>query len=158
MSTATWKIWTDGSFRNDHCYLGFHICLPNGRNRSYSQCAGKGFSSLEAEALAMHRSMRTARRLGAHSVHLYSDCQVLVNMVLGNVKPRSGQIRHLVNNIRRQCELLDSIEITWIPRKKNKIADRLARKCKSEPGTGSGASESSSAGAAEESGAGAAEG
>lgn len=84
----------------------------------------------QAEYQALLAALRKARRLGARSVTVRSDSQLLVRQVLGEYKVRDAKLKPLHEEARRLIRAFESFEIVHIPREQNRAADRLANRAR----------------------------
>jgi ribonuclease HI len=84
----------------------------------------------QAEYRAFLAALRKARRLGAKTVTVRSDSQLLVRQFLGEYKVRDAKLRPLHDEARRLARAFDSFEIVHIPREQNRAADRLANRAR----------------------------
>jgi len=84
----------------------------------------------QAEYQALLAALRKARRLGAKTVTVRSDSQLLVRQFLGEYKVRDAKLKPLHEEARRLARAFDSFEIVHIPREQNRAADRLANRAR----------------------------
>ena len=84
----------------------------------------------QAEYQALLAALRKARRLGAKTVAVRSDSQLLVRQFLGEYKVRHAKLKPLHEEARRLARAFDSFEIVHIPREQNRAADRLANRAR----------------------------
>jgi len=84
----------------------------------------------QAEYQALLAALRKARRLGAKTVTVRSDSQLLVRQFLGEYKVRDTKLKPLHEEARRLARAFDSFEIVHIPREQNRAADRLANRAR----------------------------
>ncbi len=84
----------------------------------------------QAEYQALLAALRKARRLGAKTVTVRSDSQLLVRQFLGEYKVRDQKLKPLHEEARRLARAFDSFEIVHIPREQNRAADRLANRAR----------------------------
>lgn len=87
----------------------------------------------QAEYQALLAALRKARRLGAKTVTVRSDSQLLVRQFLGEYKVRDAKLKPLHEEARRLARAFDSFEIVHIPREQNRAADRLANRARTRP-------------------------
>lgn len=84
----------------------------------------------QAEYQALLAALRKARQLGAKTVTVRSDSQLLVRQFLGEYKVRDAKLKPLHEEARRLARAFDSFEIVHIPREQNRAADRLANRAR----------------------------
>jgi ribonuclease HI len=80
-----------------------------------------------AEYEALVRALRRAREMAATSVFVYTDSQLVANQVLGSYKVKNDRLRTYLREAKNLIEDFNSFEIKYIPREKNKLADKLAK-------------------------------
>ena len=79
-----------------------------------------------AEYTAVIRGLERALELGAGSVLLRSDSQLLINQLTGRYRVRSPHLQPLHRRVRELAAGFDSIEYEHVRRERNTEADRLA--------------------------------
>jgi ribonuclease HI len=71
--------------------------------------------------------LRLARRLGVEVLQIHSDSKLIVNQTLGKWKCQEPELQKLLLSARREGAPFHSLTISWVPREKNKRADKLCR-------------------------------
>lgn len=84
----------------------------------------------QAEYQALLAALRKARRLGARTVTVRSDSQLLVRQFLGEYKVRDAKLKPLHQEAHRLARAFETFEIVHIPREQNRAADRLANRAR----------------------------
>jgi len=79
-----------------------------------------------AEYTAVIRGLERAIDLGAASVLLRSDSQLLINQLTGRYRVKSPHLQPLHRRVRQLAAGFDSIEFEHVRRERNTEADRLA--------------------------------
>lgn len=79
-----------------------------------------------AEYTAVIRGLERALELGADSVLLRSDSQLLINQLTGRYRVKSPHLQPLYRRVRELAAGFDSIEYEHVRRERNTEADRLA--------------------------------
>ena len=79
-----------------------------------------------AEYTAAIRGLEEAERLGAGSVVLRSDSQLLINQLTGLYRVKSAHLAPLHRRIRELVSRFDRVTFEHVPRERNAEADRLA--------------------------------
>ncbi len=79
-----------------------------------------------AEYTAVIRGLERALELGAGSVLLRSDSQLLINQLTGRYRVKSPHLQPLYRRVRELAAGFDSIEYEHVRRERNTEADRLA--------------------------------
>ncbi|CAL9225852.1 unnamed protein product [Arabidopsis halleri] len=82
-------------------------------------------SALEAEAWAILEALSQARTYGYKEIHVFSDCQTLINLL--NSSALHTEIQSIVDDIRALCSSFTHLLFSFIPRCSNSKADALAK-------------------------------
>ena len=80
----------------------------------------------EAEYRALLCSLELARETGATHLRVHSDSELLVKQMNGLYRVKNEQLLPLYLQARALCAGFSSVEITYIPRSRNRRADQLA--------------------------------
>lgn len=130
---SAWIAFFDGSAHPNPGKIGLGgvILAADGQvAQEICQRAGHGNSS-EAEYLALIAVLEAALVLPAPQLVVYGDSQVVINDVNQCTHPGAASLQH---HRRRVIELLarlrtqmSSVELRWLPRHKNTLADRLSQ-------------------------------
>jgi ribonuclease HI len=80
-----------------------------------------------AEYMALIFGLQEALILGAKNVILNTDSQLLVHQINGQYKIKSSNLKPLYQQSKYLLSHLNSVELKYISRQENKLADRLAR-------------------------------
>lgn len=79
-----------------------------------------------AEYRGLIAGLEEARRLGATEVAVRMDSKLVVEQMTGRWKVKHPAMAELHQQARALASTFDSVDYRWIPREKNKHADRLA--------------------------------
>jgi ribonuclease HI len=79
-----------------------------------------------AEYTAAIRGLEEAERLGAATVLLRSDSQLLINQLTGRYRVKSEHLQPLYRRARQLVTRFDRVTFEHVPRERNVEADRLA--------------------------------
>lgn len=79
-----------------------------------------------AEYRALVRALREAKLLGAESVLVHSDSELLVRQCNGRYKVKSPDLRPLFLDALKLCREFEHAYVTHVPRELNAQADKLA--------------------------------
>nr|XP_027062904.1 uncharacterized protein LOC113689315 [Coffea arabica] len=71
--------------------------------------------------------MEMARKLGARSIKVYNDSQLIVNQVWGSYEVKEGTLRRYVVKTRELKGLFEQFALEQIPRSQNKRVDALSK-------------------------------
>jgi len=84
----------------------------------------------QAEYEALLAGLRKARQLGARSVTVRSDSQLLVRQFLGEYRVKDPKLKPLHEEARRLAGAFRRFLIEHVPREANRAADRLANRAR----------------------------
>lgn len=84
----------------------------------------------QAEYQALLAGLRKARQLGAKSVTVRSDSQLLVRQFLGEYRVKDAKLKPLHEEARRLAERFQGFTIEHVRREANRAADRLANRAR----------------------------
>ena len=107
--------------------IGAVIVSPSGARHTIARIAGRRGCSNQAEALALIAALEEAERLGARRVHVYCDNSVVIAQTVGPDRTAIPRLRDVYAAARERIARFEHVELTWIPRHKNREADALAR-------------------------------
>lgn len=79
-----------------------------------------------AEYQGLIAGLRAAAELGADSVHVRMDSKLVVEQMSGRWKIKHPALQPLALEAQKLARRFGSISYEWIPRERNKLADRLA--------------------------------
>jgi len=79
-----------------------------------------------AEYTAAREGLRRAAELGATSVHLRSDSQLLIEQLKGRYKVKAAHLRPLYAEVLAEMARFRHVRLEHVPRERNRDADRLA--------------------------------
>ncbi len=95
--------------------------------REISEYIGKGTNNV-AEYRALIRALEEAKALGARSVEIRSDSELLVSQLQGSYKVKSPDLGPLYLDVVRLLRDFDRHAVVKIPRGENAAADALANR------------------------------
>ena len=87
-----------------------------------------------AEYRAFVRGLEEAEALGARTVRVQSDSELLVMQLTGQYKVRNAALAALHREARARMRRFDHVWITHVPRDQNDVADTLANRALDEGG------------------------
>jgi len=128
LSDQTWVVFADGASRGNPgpASIGAAVFDPEGREaHAVSQRIGHTTNN-DAEYRAAIAGLEAALGLGARSVQLRMDSELVVRQLLGHYRVRNPRLKPLFGRLlelRRQFEVFS---VNHIPRALNKRADQLA--------------------------------
>ncbi len=80
-----------------------------------------------AEYLALIAGLQEAQRMGTREVEVFLDSELVVNQINGAYRVRDAKLKTLEGEVKRRLENFSRWVISYIPRERNREADRLAR-------------------------------
>jgi ribonuclease HI len=118
----------DGAARGNTGPAGIGVQITDGHGAVLAEIAeGLGETTNNvAEYTAAIEGLRRAHDLGARSVLLRSDSQLLVNQLTGRYRVKSSHLRPLHRQVRALASGFDDVEFEHVRRERNTEADRLA--------------------------------
>lgn len=106
--------------------IGVHIMGADGSVvAEIAQGIGEATNNV-AEYTAVIEGLSLAQELGARSVTLRSDSQLLVNQLTGRYRVKAPHLQPLHRRVRGLVAGFDRISFEHVPRERNREADRLA--------------------------------
>ena len=81
-----------------------------------------------AEYEALLRALQKARDSEVGNVCIYTDSLLLANQVLGKYRTRNEKLKPYLGKARQLIAQLVRFDIRYVPRERNREADKLAKK------------------------------
>ena len=122
-------IFTDGASRNNPGEAGAGVLIFR-ENKPIAELArylGTTTNNI-AEYTAAIMGMEHAVKLGASSVRLFADSELLVKQLNGQYKVKNEGLKPLYQKVKDLIAKIGTVEVQYIPRARNKEADALANK------------------------------
>lgn len=126
--TKRLTVYADGAAIPNPGPAGIGVALYNddgGVVAKISKYIGEATNN-RAEFMALIAGLEEALRLGANSVDLKLDSELLVRQLQGTY--RSKKMKQLYEQIRRLLDEFESYSVEHIPREQNKQADALSKR------------------------------
>ncbi len=122
-------IFTDGASRNNpgEAGAGVLILRDNKPVAKLARYLGTTTNNI-AEYTAAIMGMEHAIMLGASSVRLMADSELLVKQLNGQYKVKNEGLKPLHHKVKELIAKIGNVEVQYIPRAQNKEADALANK------------------------------
>jgi probable phosphoglycerate mutase len=123
---AELEAWVDGGARGNPGPAGWgaYIRGPGGTVEL------KGFLGIAtnnvAEYSGLLAALRHALAVGAASLRVFADSELIVRQMKGQYKVRAPGLKPLFEEARRMAKTLQRFDIVHVPREQNRDADRLA--------------------------------
>ena len=122
-------IYTDGGSRGNPGHAGFGVYITDDKGKKiegYAEYIGLTTNN-QAEYRGAIWGLRRAKELGATSVEIRADSQLMVRQAMGEYKVKEPQIAVRYLELKNaETALGCRVIYTHIPREKNKNADALA--------------------------------
>lgn len=104
------------------------VVLRNGVPvREIAETIGRTTNNV-AEYRALLRGLEEAAALGARSVRICSDSELVVRQLSGRYQVRSPQLAPLHRQARSRMRQFDKVSVVYVPREQNRGADALANR------------------------------
>ena len=123
------EIFTDGACSGNPGEAGVGVVIKKGPDVIWrlSKSIGKGTNNI-AEYTAALYALQQALILKARDLVLYTDSELLYKQVMGQYKVRHPSIKYLFDLVQHLITGFDHVDVRYVPREKNKEADKLARR------------------------------
>jgi ribonuclease HI len=122
-------IYTDGASRNNPGDAGAGIFIlqdgkPVDRIARYLGTQTNNIAEYSAAIIGLEHALK----LGATSVRLHADSELMVKQLNGQYKVKNEGLRPLFLKAKELIAKIGKVEVKYIPREQNKEADALANK------------------------------
>ncbi len=107
--------------------IGVVLVSPDGTRAENSLLTGGHGCNNEAELHALCAALEMAAAAGAHRLRLHSDSDVAVRYVRDPDAMAIERLQVLVTRARLLVARFDAVQLLWLPRHRNREADRLSR-------------------------------
>lgn len=122
------KVYTDGWSRGNPWESGIWVYITDEKGFEEKRYKYLGIkTNNEAEYTAAFLGIKRCIELGATEIELYADSDLVVKQLSWERKIKKDELKILHSDIKKlisECNI--QIHFTWIPREKNKEADRLS--------------------------------
>jgi ribonuclease HI len=127
-----WVIYVDGSSTKKKGGAGIVLFTPDGEELSSSLTLEFKTTNNEAEYEAVVAGLGLALELGADSVEIRSDSQVIVGHINGEFEAKGQKTKKYLAKVQSMQTAFQKFCIKKIPREDNEKADHLARMASAE--------------------------
>jgi ribonuclease HI len=122
-------IYTDGASRNNPGEAGAGIFIlqdgePIQRIARYLGTTTNNIAEYTAAIIGLEQAVK----LGASRVTLNADSELLVKQINGQYRVKNEGLKPLYAKVKELIAKINSVEVQYIPREKNKEADALANR------------------------------
>jgi ribonuclease HI len=107
--------------------LGILLLAPDGTRTEHSSIAAGTGCNNEAELHALCAALDLAFAAGARELLLRGDSDVALRYVRGPDSTGIARLLVLIESARDRLRRFDEVQLLWIPRHRNREADRLSR-------------------------------
>jgi ribonuclease HI len=124
-----WHIYIDGasSCNPGHAGAGFVVYDEQGKEVWKDSAYLGEMTNNMAEYEAMVRALLKASKSNVKNVSIYSDSLLVVNQILGTYKIKNMTLQRYAEQVKNLIRTFDHFAVQYIPREKNRIADKLAK-------------------------------
>jgi ribonuclease HI len=124
-----WHVYIDGASSGNPGESGAGIVAFNvAGQEQYSESVYLGcMTNNMAEYEALIHALKKAGEKNVDVIHVYTDSLLLANQINGVYKVKSESLQEYVNKAKIMMRVFSRIELSYIPREKNKLADKLAK-------------------------------
>jgi ribonuclease HI len=127
-----WVVYVDGSSTKKNKGAGIVLVTPEGEELNGSFRLEFKTTNNEAEYEAVIAGLGLALELGAKSVEIRSESQVIVGHIRGEFEAKGERMKKYLAKVQTMKASFQKFSITKIPREDNAKADHLARIASSE--------------------------
>ncbi len=120
-------IFTDGGARGNPGPAGIGYVIYDEKNNIISSIGlyiGETTNN-QAEYQAVWQALNKAKDLGFHELNLYLDSELVVNQLNQKFKIKNSELAKMFVKIWNISQEFKNIKYNYIPREKNKLADKL---------------------------------
>ncbi len=107
------------------------IVTPDGVSHTVSQALGQATNN-QAEYAGLILGLQKAQALGIQELELKGDSQLIINQIEGSNKVKSPVLQPLNQEALNLLEQFEDVDLTWIPRSENTLADLAVNDCLDE--------------------------
>ncbi|MBI2975285.1 MAG: ribonuclease HI family protein [Deltaproteobacteria bacterium] len=119
---------TDGAARGNPGPASLGVVIKNADGhvvRELSAYLGE-MTNNQAEYKALIAALETAAEIGAESIAIFADSELMVKQVKGLYKVKNEGLKPLFDEVKGLLRKFKNCNIEYVPREKNKEADKLA--------------------------------
>ena len=124
-----WHIYIDGasSCNPGHAGAGFVVFDEQGNEIVKDSSYLGEMTNNMAEYEALVRALSKACQANVKNVSIYTDSLLVANQVLGKYKIKNTTLQKYAEKAKNLIQTFDHFAVQYIPRERNKIADKLAK-------------------------------
>ena len=121
-----WTLCVDGVSRQTGVGIGLQLTSPTGERIEQAVCLGFSASNNELEYKAMIAGHELALAMGANSLSVQSDSQLVVGQVNVEFESRDPRMAKYASLVKQKLNTLSAWKLEHVPRDCNERADALA--------------------------------
>ena len=131
-------LYTDGACRGNPGNGGAGAVLfdKNGRIVATARKFLGICTNNEAEYEALIMGLKETAKAGHKYIQIFLDSELLVKQINGIYRVKNSRLKELMKDVRKQLSRFDVHTVKYIPRSRNKVADRLANEAIDESDAG----------------------
>jgi ribonuclease HI len=131
-----WTIYIDGasSCNPGHAGAGFVIYDEHGNEVGRDSAYLGEMTNNMAEYEALVRALSKAFDANVKNVSIYTDSLLVANQILGKYKIKNITLQKYAEKAKNLIRTFDHFAVQYIPREKNKVADKLAKEAINKKG------------------------
>ena len=107
--------------------IGVILKSPEGDKLRYAARLEYQTTNNEVEYEALLKGLELAKSLGAESIIVEGDCQLVINQVNGMCEAKEGRMKKYLNKVRQLVKKFKEASFVQLPREENMKADALAK-------------------------------
>lgn len=123
-------LYTDGAARGNPGPAGIGFVLADGDGRVVFE--GKRYlgetTNNQAEYTALISGLKKALEMSFTEVDINLDSELVVKQIKGEYKVKNGGLKPFYEDVKKILKEFGGYDIRYIPRERNKAADRLANR------------------------------
>lgn len=126
---AEYDVYIDGASQGNPGESGIGVIICQGDNviKNFSQYIGIATNNV-AEYMALIYGLQAILMQNIRNVNIHTDSELLYKQIKGEYKVKDATLKLLHCLAKHLWTVLENVDITNIPREKNKGADKLAEK------------------------------
>ena len=128
-----WTLCVDGASRQSGAGIGLQLTSPTGERIEQVVCLGFGASNNESEYKAMIAGLELTLTVGADSLSIRSDSQLVIGQVNAEFESRDPRMEKYASLVKQKLSTLSTWKLEHVPRDSNERVDALAAVATSLP-------------------------
>ena len=123
----TWVVHVNGSYTRHTGGIGVVLKSPEADKLKYKVHLHYQTTNNEAEYEALFKGLELAKSLGAESVLVQGDSQLVIGQVNEKYEAKEERMKMYLNKVRRLIKKFSEAHFVQVPREENIEADTLAK-------------------------------